>query len=190
MNPPTWNFPRVATQAAAGGISSELQGGKFEEGLKLSLLTSAVRLGFETARQYTDTSSLSGSGRHEYDRFGELRTDGIRRTVYAPGYDASENNWFTRLEMAPEGTSAHFYDANSLVGRFVNQVSKVHDFQNSFGYEGGNYVSRSAFYNTAFQVYNAVGIIPAAAYTSIALQPGPAASYIEQSGRQRRDDNR
>ena len=172
---------RVIVNATVGGTQSALSGGSFRDGFKVNFITSSARAGWESARTHTDRESLSGSGLHKYNGKGELLTDGTRETVYAPGFSRSENNWFTSSGMAPEGSGAHSYNENSWVGRFVNATSKVHDWMNHGGYEGGNYVSRSELYNTAFQAYSMVGMLPAAAFTAIALTPGPVTPYFDQN---------
>ncbi len=73
--------------------------------------------------------------------------------------------------MNPEGTP-HVYDSIPGASYFVNMVSKVHDFVNSWGYEAGNYVSGSELYNTGFQTYSMGMMVPAAAYTTGALMDG------------------
>ena len=112
------------------------------------------------------------------NRWGELLTDGGRDIDY-PTYNPNKTgNWFTNTGMAFEGSAAHYYDENGYIGRFINYVSKVHDFQNSWNYSAttGFYMSRGAAFDTIFQAYSFAGMLPAAAFTGAALLDGR--SYI------------
>jgi hypothetical protein len=55
---------------------------------------------------------------------------------------------------------------------------------NSWGYNGdtGNWVSRSELYNTTFQAYSFVGMLPAAVYTGYA-HGGPMLLPYQQAQR-------
>jgi hypothetical protein len=51
-----------------------------------------------------------------------------------------------------------------------NRISKVHDWVNSVGYsDAGFYLYRGGVYNTLFDVYSFAGMLPAAAYTTVAI---------------------
>ncbi|MGH9857304.1 MAG: hypothetical protein ACRD4B_05610, partial [Acidobacteriota bacterium] len=81
----------------------------------------------------------------------------------------------SRFEMKPENSPTNRifgieYDVNSDVGRFVNQVSKVHDWMNGWSYNNrGQYVSMGSALDAAFSVYSFVGMPVAAAYTAAAF---------------------
>jgi hypothetical protein len=168
----------VAANGLVGGVSARLQGGSFEQGFLMSAGTSAAKLGWEAARVDTDMDSAKGRGLHNYNSSGERLTDGPRFTVYADGYSDADNNSFSKMSMADEGSGLHWYDENGAFGRFVNATSKVHDFISKWGYEEGNYVSRSEMYNTLFAAYSGVTMIPSAVFTATALSSGYAPSYI------------
>jgi len=70
--------------------------------------------------------------------------------------------------------TGHWYDEESFLGRFINQVSKVHDWQNGWNYNDGAYVGRGVMFNTAFDaLWSFPGMLPAAAYTGFALYGNP-----------------
>lgn len=75
--------------------------------------------------------------------------------------------------MAREGSGDHWYDQGNwldseLVRHFVTDVSKIHDYMNSWNYhpDTGLYIGgRGLAFDAAFQVYNASGMLPAAFLT-------------------------
>ncbi len=92
--------------------------------------------------------------------------------------------------MAPEASGRHLYSESGLIGRFINKVSKVHDYFNSdisklFGFQGydswsGQWLQGTHSYNFAFQTYSFVGMLPAAIYTGAALvAPYPVYPYTQ-----------
>ena len=99
------------------------------------------------------------------DSRGELRTDGTRRTQGA-------KTWFSESGMAEQGSGDHWYDHgrwfdSEFVRHFVVDVSKIHDFMNSWNYNSdGLYIGgRGLAFNAAFQAYNVSGMLPAAVMT-------------------------
>ena len=80
------------------------------------------------------SSCAAGYGVCNYNSSGELSTDGTRAVV--PGTETKVTNpivGFLLGGMGPEG-SVHMYSAIGPLARFVNQVSKVHDFFNQWNY--------------------------------------------------------
>jgi hypothetical protein len=61
----------------------------------------------------------------------------------------------------------------SPINQFIQAVAKVHDWMNSWGYNRsvGLYVTRGAFYDSAFSTYSWAAMPPAAIYTAAALAP-------------------
>jgi hypothetical protein len=107
-----------------------------------------------------------------FSKWGELLTDGGRDVDYDTYNKSRLGNWFTQSAgMAKEGSGEHLYDENGYIGRFVNFVSKQHDFQNSWNYseQTGYYLSRGAAFDSLFQAYSFAGMIPAAVYTGVGL---------------------
>lgn len=82
-------------------------------------------------------------------------------------------------------TDSQWWDKWAPSKIFVNRVSKVHDFMNGVpGYRNGNFVTRGSFYDSVFDVYSMVGMIPAAAYTAVAYANEiPAAATIYNARR-------
>jgi hypothetical protein len=176
-----------------GGTSASIMGDSFQKGFLIAAGTSLAKQGWEAARADTDADSLKGLGEHKYNKWGELLTDGIRVTVYpeGSGYNGeNNNNFFTSSGMAPEGSGEHWYNENSFIGRAVNAVSKVHDFQNKWGYVNGNYLSQSEAYNTLFQAYSISGMLPAAIFTGIAFIDGYVPVYLPSLKKEGKNANK
>jgi hypothetical protein len=172
------NYPasRIAANGFSNGVSSKIQGGDFMDGLRLGLLTSIAGYGLNKATAFTDRLKRiacvrNGSNPCLQNQWGELLTDGARDAELHPFNPNETANWFTKTGMASEGSGQHLYNENSYLGRFINQVSKVHDFQNSWSYNMGTgwYVSRGVVFDTLFQAYSFAGMLPAAAFTSVGL---------------------
>lgn len=169
-----YNISRVFTNSVANGVSAKIQGRDFMEGLRSGLITSFAGYGLARATEFTDNLKKLAcqTGRScEYNKWGELLTDGSRDVDYDTYNKNRAANWFTRTGMADEGSAAHWYSENGNMGRFVNFVSKVHDFQNSWSYSAqtGFYVSRGVVFDTLFQAYSFAGMLPAAALTGVGL---------------------
>lgn len=124
----------------------------------------------EFARQRTDAlyeraCPSSKYGCHEDSR-AVKRTDGGRGGTTEP-------SWIAELGMAEEGSGDHWYDPgglldSKLVRYFITDVSKIHDYMNSWNYhpDSGLYIAnRGLVFDAAFQVYNASGMLPAAFLT-------------------------
>lgn len=64
------------------------------------------------------------------------------------------------------------YDVNSGRGRFVNLVSKVHDWMNGWSYNRqGQYVPMGPVLDAAFSVYSFGGMPIAGFYTAATFAP-------------------
>ena len=107
----------------------------------------------------------SGGKPCEFDDRGVLRTDGGRDVDWSRNPDKS-GNWLTRSGMALEG-DPHIYDNNAVARNFVVDVSKIHDWFNSWNYNPSNgfYMSHGAGFDSAFQIYSFAGMPVAAAAT-------------------------
>lgn len=195
---PTKNWfdaARKVTLSASGGCATgKIVGSSCSNGAKFAALSQAVILSFEYMKNATDSYKLrSCKGGHstcEYNKNGELLTDGTRGHKQIPGTTPGEGSWFTDGGMAAEGSGQHVYREDGLVGRFVNKVSKVHDYFNSdvsklFGFQGydastGLWLQGTNSYNHYFQAYSFVGMLPAAIYTGAALvAPYPLYPYSQ-----------
>jgi hypothetical protein len=167
----------VAGGAASGALRTALRGGKFFEnvfggalanGLLASVQVVAMK-GWELAKEWTDKSMLEGSGQKVMGQDGNWRSDGGRICV------PECTSLIAKIGgvMSNEG-EAHWYDPESFFGRFTNSVSKVHDWMNGWTYQNGDYSSRGAAFDTAFDAfYNFPGMIPAAVYTGFAFYGNP-----------------
>lgn len=168
----------VARAVASGGVA-EFGGGDFRHGFTLSAGSSMLMFGWRAARNWTDMSSLSGDGKHRFVN-GKLLTAGTR-ACKGVGCGDEYQNWFTKAGMGEEGAEFNKlivkYTPASPLGQFIENTSKIHDWFNGLGYKGtGNYIAGSQFYNTAFQAYSLMGMVPAsivtgAAFSSTVYQP-------------------
>ncbi len=164
---------RVGVPSIAGGFAAKSAGGSFNQGFKIALATSMIRLGWEKTRTITNNlkmKSLTLSGKEaKYNRWGELLTDGSRGV--RPG-TTGIRSVFGKMTMSMEGSGQHFYSENSWLGRFVNWTSKTHDFMNSGGYNwdtGFVANSNSVLYGSLYDVWSFSGMLPAAAFTGVAM---------------------
>src|SRR5678815_5460707 len=171
---------KVLANATVSGVSAELQGGSFADGFKLGIAMGALRMGYDYTQERTDALKLAacsnGGTPCVTNKGGALLTDGARDVDYTLNPN-QEGNWLTRAGMGVEGSGGHFYSENSAIGRFVNAVSKLHDFMNSWNYNSdtgssyfpGYYISRGAVFDTLFQGYSFAGMLPAAGVTALSL---------------------
>ncbi|WP_456405754.1 hypothetical protein, partial [Thiolapillus sp.] len=174
--PRTWggagvygSISRTMAAAVIGGITAALGGGKFANG---AVTFGFLRLFGEVANYATRATdglkrlACSSGGRAcIYDERGVLRTDGGRDVDWSLNPDR-DGNWLTTSGMAPEG-GAHIYENNAFVRNFVVDVSKIHDWFNSWNYNPSNgfYMSRGAGFDSVFQIYSFAGMPIAAAAT-------------------------
>jgi len=168
-----WSLSRVGATSIAGGFAAKSAGGSFNQGFKIALVTSMVRLSWEKTRGITNNlkmKSLALSGKEpKYNKWGELLTDGSRGV--RPG-TAPMRSVFGDIVMKGEGSGLHSYSENSWIGRFVNWTSKTHDFWNSGGYDWNTgFVSNSSslLYGSMYDVWSFSGMLPAAAFTGVAI---------------------
>lgn len=177
----TWNAERVAVNSAASGTLARANGGTFREGVLNALRSALAVQGFNYASDATNALKFKscdlGNSVCVRNRWGELLTDGWRNKECVG--ECWGENWLTSAGMGKEGaglydpvtnTEGHYYSENGSLGRFINQVSKVHDFFNSVGYNGntGAWISRGEVYDSLFQVYSFAGMGPAALLTGYA----------------------
>ena len=173
----SWSFDRVLANSVAGGISAQLQGGQFKDGFKSALVASSARYGWDYTRQATDNlkvlASSSGGDELVYDERGQVRTDGARDTDWSLNLN-QEGNWLTRSGMEREGSGQHWYDPggpldNKYLRYFVTDVSKMHDWFNSWNYNPANgfYMSRGEAFDSVFQLYSFAGMPVAGALTAL-----------------------
>ena len=96
--------------------------------------------------------------------------------------------------MAKEASGAHMYDPGGMFGsrllaRFVNNVSKIHDWFNIVNYSNsGLYLSRGVMFDSAFQIYSFAGM-PMAGALTVAHYVGndPALMSSQFDARRRRE---
>jgi len=167
-----WSLSRVGATSIAGGFAAKSAGGSFNQGFKIALVTSMVRLSWEKTRGITNNlkmKTLRYGGKVRKNQWGEILTDGSRGV--RPGTPEIKSI-FGNMTMAGEGLGQHLYNENSWVGRFVNWTSKAHDFWNSGGYDWGTgFVgnSDSSLYGSLYDVWSFSGMLPAAAFTGVAM---------------------
>jgi hypothetical protein len=107
-----------------------------------------------------------------YDERGVLRTDGARTVDWTRNPDIL-GNWLTESGMNGEG-KPHIYDNIPWMRNFIVDVSKMHDWFNSWNYnwETGRYVSQGVWGDSLFQIYSFAGMPIAGAITAV--------SYLDQ----------
>ena len=186
-----WNIERVAVTAGTTGLISVANGGKFSDGLRDGLRSSLLSLSVSLAGQTTDSlkrlscQTSPDESVCNLNRWGELLTDGSRNVQCQGGPGTCwGRNVFTASGMGGEGLGlfdaklnpdGHYYSENSYIGRFINNVSKVHDLFNSAGYDWstGAWISKGEIYDSLFQFYSFAGMIPAAAISGLGNSNNP-----------------
>lgn len=189
-----WNLRRAAYTGLAGGASARLAGGRFSDGLRMSLLVSFARLGWEYTRNVTNRLKLlsvkNGGEQAVYNNYGELLTDGTRGALLFDGIKGVSSKLGDYFGMEPEG-SVHGYTKYSGVARFINRVSKTHDFFNSVRYDWDTGYFRpfeTRITAEAFELYSFAGMPVAGAYTALAhVAHLPASAYANLNRRYRED---
>lgn len=193
-----WGAERLAAQSVSGGLSSAAQGGSFVDGFRFSGITSLASYGMDAAGRATDRlKSLacnSGGSPCFYDERGQLRTDGARDIDWSLN-PSRQGNWLTDTGMAREASGQHWYDPggpldNQYLRHFVSDVSKMHDWYNSWSYNSANgfYMSRGTGFDSVFQIYSFAGMPVAGALTAVGyLSDVPYNRYVldAASGRSR-----
>jgi filamentous hemagglutinin len=185
----SWSFDRVAANSIAGGVSSELNGGQFEDGFKMAFITSLARYGWDYTRQATDdlkTLACNSEGNPCLpDERGQIRTDGARDVDWLSHNPNKEGNWLTNSGMAEEGSGKHWYDPggpleNKYLRYFVTDVSKMHDWLNSWSYNPANgfYMSQGTTFDSLFQLYSFAGMPIAGALTAFGYLSLPPYNQI------------
>lgn len=173
--------------ALAGGIASGAAGAMIYGGdvLKSALTAGLNNLaigtaqaflmkGWEAARDWTDESAEKGRNAREH---GLLRNSLNDKVTAGTRYCIGATCRATYFDMLPEHaeTNRFFrvkYHYDSLPGRFINLISKVHDWMNGFSYRGtGNYYSMGPVWDTVFDAYSFTGMLPAAAITAVTFAP-------------------
>ena len=185
---------RVGVAALGGCASGKASGGSCGKGARLAAYAQMIALSVDHMTRATNEYKLKSCGKAgsvcNYNDKGELLTDGGRGAQQIEGTSPGDGNFLTRNGMASEGSGQHLYNENSLLGRYVNKISKTHDYFNSdisklFGFQGydsatGLWLSGTESYNTMYQLYSFAGMLPAGIYTSAALlAPYPIYQYDE-----------
>jgi RHS repeat-associated protein len=170
-----WSFSRVIAQSVSGGTLSYMSGGSFKDGFKVAFVMSLASYAWSYAQVETDSlkqsACNSGGKACVYNELGELRTDGARDVDYRFNPN-QEENWLTKSGMAGEGSGKHLYDPgnmldNKYLANYVNDVSKIHDYFNSWSYDQntGFYLSCGTGFDSMFQIYSFAGMPVAGALT-------------------------
>jgi len=175
-----WNLGRVIDNGLAGGIVSELSGGKFGDGFKVAGLMSLAKWAFfGIANSVNDSSVRSGNTLRD-PRTGELFTYGGRGTVTITGEGTFDKSLLAGLNMTQEvnGESNWWWGSDWIRGSF-NAISKPHDWGNSWAYNSvGQWVSHGVTRDTLFNIYSISTMLPAAVFTAYASTPiSPVISY-------------
>jgi hypothetical protein len=199
-------WERIPATAVAGGVSAQLSGGNFQQGLELGGIQGLAVYGWGQMRDFTDevggntAANYPDPDRYNYDATGELRTDGTipgqnGSSVFGSTVDEAATrmqNFLDEMGMSPQGVAgAHWYDnapswlgggMNGPIAGFINEVSKVHDFWEGWDYNvsAGTFWSRGATFNSLYDVYGMAGMPVAGLYTAAALSPSTV--YVAQQG--------
>jgi hypothetical protein len=172
-------FGAFSGGAASGVVTSVLYGGNMfqnaltsgiSNGVLASIQGAAMRF-WEAARDATDeVASQSKQAPLRNDR-GQKVTAGILDCSTCPN---KGEKFYEMLKQNHPGWNRLFglrYPVDSQAGYFINMISKVHDWMNSFSYRNGEYVYPGPILDRAFDLYSFTGMPIAAAYTAFTFSP-------------------
>ena len=189
-----WSQPlqRIGVTSAGGGVGSEVSGGRFRDGALIAGIQATMAFGWEKMRQFTDENARRAASSSPRSMEDMLRTDSAGNLQTAgtlpnmPGSPVGPS-WLNRVfepidwawgkaSMEQQGSGLNWFEKlgrDGPLNQFIQAVSKVHDWTNSWGYDrgAGLYVTRGAFYDSAFSTYSWAAMPPAAVYTAAALAP-------------------
>ena len=163
---------RTVVEALSGGVLSVVGGGRFSNGAAMAGFARMFGDFANYAKGKTDGLIRNACETHAKQRCvvdsgnGDvvLRTDGTRRDANL----TREGSYsiFSDFGMAYEGSGKHIYENNRIMRYFIIDVSKIHDWMNSWRYNAnGLYMSRDVWSDTAFDIYSFLGMPVAAAAT-------------------------
>ncbi|MBI3775046.1 MAG: hypothetical protein HY273_05750, partial [Gammaproteobacteria bacterium] len=96
-------------------------------------------------------------------------------------YGASEDlSFFAGLNMTAEKDGAmNSWWGTAWIRQFFNNVSKVHDYGNSWAYDiMGNWISHGPWADTGFNIFSGLTMLPAASYTVAAYYVSPIGTVL------------
>ena len=159
-----WSADRVLAHGAAGGLMAKLQGGNVFEGIGLSAASALAMMGWQAMRDSTDASSQKS---RPDEQIRKNPIDGEIDTIGARPCTGNCDRFFDIDSLEGQFSEPIF---NSEVGRYINLVSKPHDFGNNWNYNGsGNSIGRGASLNLVFDAYSYTMMPVAAIYTAFAF---------------------
>ena len=162
----TWNLERVAAEAIAGGVSTEVSGGKFTDGLLMSGITASSRYLYNSVVEY-DVDWKPG-GAAQVKKLSDMPIRGANN-IGTQGHEIIDPECLT----CEGGILSRFL--NRIPG--VNAVAGMHDvFQIKLDTISLPY---------ARDIFNVPGMIPAGAITYAALMQGPASQALLVEKRRR-----
>ena len=176
-----WNMGRVAATSTAGGMSAEMQGGRFEKGFNTSFALSALTYANYSMRQSMIESSLrdptagnalgSSAG-----FFGDGYKLGGARAVWD---DARKSYIFLDSPLGGfQGGPGKLmlygnYQSGGVIDRVVEAYAGPHDFLNAgYWYDNmGNGKNLTGFANAFGEGLNALNVVVATPFAAAALVP-------------------
>jgi hypothetical protein len=156
-----------------------------------SFALSVTRIGWEYTRSKTNRLKIEAhqvdpeGQRLIYNEHGEIDTIGV--SGVCPGTQGVTSWLGETFGMSREGSS-HWYDIVPGAKRFVNWVSKPHDFMNSWRYteQGFNNPFQSQVAAELFELYSFTGMPLAAGYTASAHLAGFPIDAMNEMSKQRK----
>ncbi|EIP98837.1 RHS repeat-associated core domain protein [Opitutaceae bacterium TAV1] len=199
-------FQRISATATSGGVASEIVGGKFSDGAIIAGIQSSMAWGWEKMSEFTDENARRAAataiaqGKNDIAE-NMLRTDSkgsLQTAETLPVRVDSQlgpswlnklfgpiNNAYETISMEQQGSGLNWFEklgVDGPINQFIQAVSKVHDWMNSWGYDrnAGFYISRDAFYDSLFSTYSWAAMPPAGVYTIASTLPSSSLISIYQ----------
>ena len=178
---------KFIAKVTANVALTRLQGGNVSMSFREALVTNLASAAWEAAKTETDRLKLlacasNGDERCTYNSEGLLNTGGTRGTIPYDGPQPSSSflrrvlGYIGGTGMGREGygpgePDGHWYSEDSLYGRLIDRVSKIHDYFNECTYnDHGLRVQGDLWSEAGVNLYSFAGMPIAAAITAKAIQ--------------------
>jgi len=172
----TWNAQRVAANSLAGGVSSEINGGSFKDGFKISMVLSLLTYSATKMRQAMVAQSRldkrNAAGQSVGSKGDNFKLGGGR---FNPSVQVQKPSPFGGIQGQGGRFFGFRYHQGSFIDRLVEAYAGPHDYLNSeYWYDPltGN-IKNGLIGPRAFvgEIINFANIVPATPFTAASVVP-------------------
>ena len=181
-----WTLGRIAVEGSAGGIGSEIQGGSFANGFKLTAGFDFLRWGAYEMRQAMIEQSCTPPGNlnctgQSVGAFGDhVKLGGNRFPQWLRAkFDQWQDKWKSIFggNQGDRGyiglrKFGYYYEPGSFSDRLVESYAGAHDWLSSFRYASdGDLIKYGNVGRFAYEIYSAAAIVPATPFAIATAAP-------------------